>query len=286
MNEATGSKQKNWGSLTAIFEALLSANCPYIILRNFENIFDTAQYKAGSDIDFLCENKSAFTKILDAVRRDGNSSHYKILVDGVEVSIDIREVGDGYYCTEWEQDMLDTRILHDGGFYVMEKSHHYYSLIYHCIVHKGFVSETYLRKIDSLRGESRDEIGLRQELILYMTSKKYKITNGTDLDLKIHTENLPSSLVCSVESIRGFFTMLDEERIGYVLLPRGDEDQVRSTISVLLRPCDRQHFMKNMHMRNFRYKVHQSRIKNETFAYNTPPHTLAGKTVRLRRLHD
>ena len=64
----------------------------------------------------------------------------KIKIAGVEVAFDIRFVGDNYIDSNWENDMLNRKIIHnlknDVKIYIPNKQDEIYSLIYHIIIQK------------------------------------------------------------------------------------------------------------------------------------------------------
>ncbi len=181
--------KKIYDSLQEVFERLENCGCNYLVLRNYEE-FDFSENQVCGDIDFLCYDREKFVKILGAKKRDRglNSAHYEIIVRGKRIELDVREVGDGYYCKEWERNFLKERILFEGRFWVMDRENYYFSLLYHCLVHKGKISDSYRKKLSELSGktksESEDE--LREELSAFMLEKNYKITNSSDWELNVH----------------------------------------------------------------------------------------------------
>lgn len=186
---------KNWASLYDVFDCL-NAKCNYIVLRNYDSLFEAFNFE-NDDIDLLCDNKGLLVKTLEAKRRDKNTSHYKICVRGYDCKIDIRYVGDGYYCTEWERKMISKRMLysiHGGGVYIMDSENYFYSVLYHCLVHKGFIADKYLNEFAVFR-TSKNKEKFYSLLLEFLNAKCYKVTNSSDSAITLHFDGIPRDLI-------------------------------------------------------------------------------------------
>lgn len=146
----------HFSRIEIFFEVLNRAELKYLVLRNYENLLEPEMYLDGhGDIDLLCEDSSLLSEAVGAIPNPPKSStleddkvHYKIFIDSQSVSLDLRQVGDGYYCENWERDLLDRRVKKD-CFYVMNEEDYFYTLIYHAILQKRSFSEEYrLRLIE------------------------------------------------------------------------------------------------------------------------------------------
>ena len=123
--------KKNWNSLTEVLNTL-NENCNYLILRNFEELADESYYLEGhDDIDFLCDNQKKIRRLLDARRSIYimPEDHFYIKVQGKNVKIGLKYVGDQYYDISWEKEILKTRQYHKNGFYVMNEENYFYTLL-------------------------------------------------------------------------------------------------------------------------------------------------------------
>ena len=109
-------------------------------------------------------------------------------IDGKQISFDIREVGDNYVDTKWESDILKRRILSESGLYVPSKDDHFYSLIYHAIIQKKDISETYVKVFHDVGGytekQAKDKVFLRKKLDDYMSKNGYKMVKPRDETVK------------------------------------------------------------------------------------------------------
>lgn len=135
----------NFDNVAQVIDALNTAGVLYLILRNYENLLDDNIYVGGhEDIDFLCADYAEIVEILGAIsnRKKADGTHYHIFVNGNRVNLDLRSVGDGYYCEKWQKEMLLNRRLYK-TFYVMSERDYYYSLIHHAILQKKVFTEEY-----------------------------------------------------------------------------------------------------------------------------------------------
>ena len=157
----------------------------YAVLRNYDNLLEDEIYMEGhGDIDIMCKNSRELASFLGAVDHPGhvkngigNGTHYLIYIDNVEVSLDLRHVGDGYYCEKWEREMLERRILHN-GFYVLSEEDHFYTLIYHSIFQKNSFSKDYQTRLKEM-GENLGKKILNNSIPFYVSIlEKYMELNN------------------------------------------------------------------------------------------------------------
>lgn len=143
---------ESWNSLEEFF-TVLNAGCKYLVLRSFDDLPE--RYKIGKegDIDFLVNNKLEAVLISNS-KKQGNEDYknqYCIKIKNDDVYLDFLYVGDGYFDSKWERNMLENRILFKNLFYIPNNLDHFYSLLYHSLIHKKSMSEKYKKKIIKLR---------------------------------------------------------------------------------------------------------------------------------------
>ena len=176
-----------------LFITLNEAGVKYLVLRNYENLLEPEIYVDGhGDIDMLCSNSHEIVNLIDArpltpdksgMRGDG--IHYGIEVDGKPVKLDLRHVGDGYYCTKWEQDMLERREKHV-CFYVMTENDYFYSLVYHAVLQKRSLSDEYSARLWEMSKNCGLDVSAPSEkeylrlLQNYMRNNGYRFTYSQD----------------------------------------------------------------------------------------------------------
>ena len=178
---------QNFGEVTLLLE---QAGCQYLVLRNFDELLSDEVFMAGhADIDLLCRNASEVAKAISAKPSNPGKAdgvHYCINIKGKKASLDLRQVGDGYYCTAWQEDMLNSRIPYK-GFYIMDRTNLFYSLVYHAILQKSTLSAEYRRRLTDMARElglTVDENAVEQSLLAYleafMAKNGYTYTYCTD----------------------------------------------------------------------------------------------------------
>ena len=181
-----GNKQKDWDSLKQVFSALDQC-CGFLILRNHEELSEDSFYMDGhDDIDLLCDNEKKAREVLD-VRNDvcwRSPCHGYIKIQGRDIKLGIRYVGDGYYDRSWEEQMIKSRRKNEKGLYVMDDEDYFYSLLYHALLQKKHLSEDYRKRLRSMAMGSGISLKSVQDcyrvLFAYMNEKGYKMVYPKD----------------------------------------------------------------------------------------------------------
>lgn len=183
----------HYNTITEVFNILNGNNVSYLVLRNYENLLEPEMYLDGhGDVDLLCVDSQEIVRLLNAetTREDippfiGDGTHYHIFVGGEKVSLDLRYVGDDYYCEQWEKDLLNKRIWHD-NFFVMDDVNYFYTLIYHAILQKESLSEEYCQRLINMASTldvtlpQHTENCLLNSLEIYMNNNGYCFTYPAD----------------------------------------------------------------------------------------------------------
>jgi len=140
-----------WRDLTELFE-VLNLTQRYVVLRNFDTLPNLPDIDAHGDIDLLVEDfaNAAFICNAEPVFDTCHRVFMHVPVDGHDMPFDLRYQGDQYYDTVWERDILDRRLLDEGGFYIPAPDDHFYSLLYHAIIHKPQIAPDYIVKLNEL----------------------------------------------------------------------------------------------------------------------------------------
>lgn len=136
---------EGWQSWKQVFDILnLSTN--YLVLRNYEGLpFENYE----KDIDLLTDNYQRVASALGVYQQPNKLYRGYIKVQGQEVPVDIRFVGDKYLDTSWQKDMLSAKVF-ENGIYIPRKDHFFFSLLFHCKVQKHEVKETYIPVLNHL----------------------------------------------------------------------------------------------------------------------------------------
>lgn len=197
-----------YNNFKEVVEILNKSNVQYLILRNFDNLLSPSLYQDGhGDVDMLVRNHKEVVDLIGAKpwnKKDktkyGDGTHFYVMVDGKCVSLDLREVGDGYYCTAWEKKMLETRAFHK-GFYIMNEENLFFSLIYHAILQKPSLSEEYCARLNKAGRKLGVIIACCGEaefinaLEIYMRNKGYVYTLCKDFTVPLRTRPISRDLL-------------------------------------------------------------------------------------------
>lgn len=169
----------NYKTAAEVFDKLNSAEVNYLVLRNYENLLDPQIYVGGhGDIDMLCEDSQEVVKALGASfygKEDG--THYYIFINGERAYLDLRHIGDDYYCEKWERDLLKNKVSHE-CFYVMNKEDYFYTLIFHAILQKKMFSEEYRNRLTDMANALGIDAGNCQEKDFLRILMDYMKENG------------------------------------------------------------------------------------------------------------
>lgn len=169
----------NYDKAEELFKKLNSSNSNYLVLRNYENLLDPKIYVGGhGDIDILCEDSQAIVKVLNAqLYGKDDGTHYYVLINGEKVFLDLRHIGDDYYCEKWEKNLLKNKILHQ-CFYVMNQEDYFYTLIYHAILQKKKFSEEYRVRLTNMANSLGIDVGNCREKDFLRILMKHMKDNG------------------------------------------------------------------------------------------------------------
>lgn len=167
-----------WTSWSELFSVLNTCS-NYLVLRNFDSL---PQEPGGGDVDFLCDDFQRLASLANVYQRQDRPYKGFARVAGAEIPIDIRFVGDGYYPCAWQKDMLARRKKHK-GIYIPVLEDYFFSVLYHCKVHKREVDKKYRHVLADVANEMQwdwfsevdvaDDVQVGNLLKGYLQSRKY-----------------------------------------------------------------------------------------------------------------
>lgn len=142
-----------WSSLEELFFVLNKAT-RYVVMRNFDPLPGKYYSNEHGDIDILTDDYVHFQYVSNAtpVFPEEYRVHNRVSINGEEVLFDFRYVGDGYYDTAWQKNILASRLFINGIFIPNERNH-FYSLLYHALIHKYEIADDYVEKINQLNSQ-------------------------------------------------------------------------------------------------------------------------------------
>lgn len=186
---------KKWNTVTEMFYAL--NNCiNYAILRNYESLPDEIYQNEHNDIDIICDSLEDAVYILNAkpVFEENYRVHYKTYVEDKVANFDLRHIGDNYYFIEMEKEILKNRVFNDKGFYTLNTSDYFYSLLYHALIHKEVFKDDYKIKLANMNIEQTDINTTIEEYAMilkkWMLSKEYIIVEPEDKTVMLNPKNV------------------------------------------------------------------------------------------------
>ena len=195
----------NYKNITEVLQILNNCGVDYVILRNYENLLSDELYVDGhGDIDILCADSIALAKSIQANKwnpdNESDKTHYRIFINGASVSLDLRYVGDGYYCTKWQTHILNNKVF-NGSFYIMDEESYFYTLAYHAILQKRVFTEEYQQRLSimamnlgiSLKNYSKEEFV--RCLNRYLKDKAYKYTYPIDKYVPLNIKYVDKALL-------------------------------------------------------------------------------------------
>lgn len=211
-------------NIADMFIRLNEAGCEYVVLRNYDNLLEEEIFMVGhGDIDMLCRD---VRKVVDVIGAEtcrpqygkmGDNVHFYIKYKGQKVSIDIRSVGDGYYCDKWENAILSTRIPHK-CFYVMNAENHFYSLIYHAIFQKPMLSNEYQQRLSEMLGKGlQTESQLIDVLEKYMMDHNYRYVYCKDFHVPLR-HCMHNKMLCNYTWVERWPHFKFDMRVNFIAL--------------------------------------------------------------------
>lgn len=175
----------NTGTYRKIFDTIKDEQ--FLILRSFKDLKNDLE--GGGDIDMLCLDKKSLISKYEyrALAKDTNCYNYSIHVDEEDIELDLRCVGDNYYDSKWEEDMLKSRIEFE-NFYAISDENFFYSMVYHSLIHKHEMKEKHIVAIkEYAQFDSVDE--LFDILAVFMNEKGYKVVRPIDTGVEYNKAN-------------------------------------------------------------------------------------------------
>lgn len=180
---------RGWRDLQEVFRALGETE-RHVVLRNGEMLPGGFDPSPHGDIDLLVENRDAVADLLRVrkVPADPRCAHYEITVADRLIRINLRFVGDGYYCEQWERDILKRRRRTASGVWIPSATDGFYSLVYHALYQKLRIVPDYREKAAALAREAgipgdsfEDWLPLLED---FLRDRGYPVTRPLDVRVR------------------------------------------------------------------------------------------------------
>lgn len=157
----------------------------YVIIRDFKDDLYKTVGNSALDIDVLTDDKKELAYTLGCDINNDNSK-LVVSVNNDEVIIDVKDYNDNYYDKKMIENMIDNRVLVN-HYYVLEDTYHYYSLLYHAILHKNNFENQYNDRLSSLfsfHDNGRNIQYYIDVLTVWLKKNRYKISNYKRINLE------------------------------------------------------------------------------------------------------
>jgi len=222
----------NWNHPDELF-FVLNSIVDYVVLRNFEQFPNELINEDHKDIDLLTSERWQLPYILNMKKKyTENVGFIPFLeIGGKKIKLDIRYVGDRYYDEKWSKDILKRRVLSKNGVYVPCNEDHFFSLLYHMLIHKKKLSNDYCKKLYKIapkyiienhkNNEFKKFSTLKKILEEFMKKNGYKYTDSVSYRLN-HNEFFRLLNV-------GVFTIKHE---GWRFLLRATKSKIRKGVKI------------------------------------------------------
>ncbi len=219
-----------WKNFDELFN-LLNITLKYVVLRNYKNIEEQLS-SLHPDIDLLVENKKLAITLLNA-KKTFNKDYrvqYNVRVLNKDINFDLRHVGDNYYDYKWQRNILNTRVLFNEKFYIPNNENLCYSLLYHALYHKKYISQDYFFEIinssqellEPLKLSDLQDFKINEVMMKYLLLKDYNIVEPHDLSVYFNTSIISQLLYLPISKERkrnqGFLNIKDTIKIKIIKL--------------------------------------------------------------------
>ncbi|MBR1928310.1 MAG: protein kinase [Paludibacteraceae bacterium] len=137
-----------WKSISQLFYVM--NNCmEYVVLRNWECLPEQYTLAEHGDIDILVYDRENAVFVLNAtkIHKDPKRVAYNVLINNTNVPFDVRYIGDNYYCSHWQYQLLENIIYYKNIVKVLDPQNHLYTLLYHGLIHKWEIKKDYVETI-------------------------------------------------------------------------------------------------------------------------------------------
>lgn len=195
-NDLVGAE--GWENLRQLLY-VLNNTINYVVLRNFEALPDKYYAKNHGDIDLLVPSYTDTRFITNSkpVFKSKNRVHNAVSINGESIYFDFRSVDDGYYDTRWEQAILNERVF-GNGFYTPSPKDHFYSLLYHALIHKPAIGQDYIDKLSKMspnQGIKLSPVSFKTDeainiLSSFLLENSYSFTQPNDKSVYFHMDNI------------------------------------------------------------------------------------------------
>lgn len=191
-----------WRSAQDLFD-FLNRTIKYAILRTSDRS-KFIDYQSG-EVDILVEDLNNLASLANARVRSKNDPYWWrwVTLEGTEVALDIREVGDGDLDPCWQRTIIENARLSSGGVFIPQEIDQLFSMLHHVATEKD--PAKYLHRAASLARElgfNVDGTSAEQWAQLLQLLFSWLRTEGYDLSFHAGRKPSPSASFYKVSAGR------------------------------------------------------------------------------------
>ena len=126
-------------SIKQFFAYMNDISFKYVVLRNWDNLPDSIELGEHSDLDLLVYDIGHWMEVFPSAERvyEHPRVQFKVPIGDSYIQVDVRYIGDRYYPSKFENEVLNTRVLNENGFYTPDQIRFRTALVYHAVHHKN-----------------------------------------------------------------------------------------------------------------------------------------------------
>jgi hypothetical protein len=172
------SKKIKFNDIREVFELLNKNKIEYVVLRNWDDFDGNILSEEHSDIDLLVMDYFKVISLLNAkkMKKEHYRVQHSVSINNLEIPFDLRYIGDDYYDKKWQIEIVKKRKKFK-YFFIPDEVNYYYSLLYHALIQKPFLSHDYRKKLKKINSDKLPSIG---RLKMFMRKNNYSFTRPLD----------------------------------------------------------------------------------------------------------
>lgn len=178
-----------WESIEQLFY-VLNNTIDYVILRGTDGLKAHAFSDSHRDCDLLVSNVTNAQYIINGTTLKGpQRPHEAVTINGYTYYIDLWGWDRYYFDIHWCKEMLDTK-KESNGYYILDDTNNFYSLLYHCLITKNRFTEDYIPILEDYRKAHLDDSKEYPELLVdFLLQHDYEIVTYSGNGAGFHVDN-------------------------------------------------------------------------------------------------
>ncbi len=181
---------KGWKSLSELFY-VLNNTVNYVVLRGKNELLYNQFSDEHRDVDLLIDDYENTKYVINGISCCSKTRpHEKVTIANYDYFLDLWPVQKRYFDPLWCQEMLSTKVL-TNGYYFLDEKNEFYTLLYHCLIYKNKIANDYKQRIIELQKKlSVNESDLYKALVGFLKQNSYEVFYAPlDASITVHTEN-------------------------------------------------------------------------------------------------